>query len=345
MLRDLDNRRAADSERHAVPGNVRPLPPPPKVSSLPYGLTVVALAALAIGLVWWAPWQPRLAPPLPVIADPAPITPAPVAAVPSAPAPQPPVAALPAIPPKAPVSPVSPGVGAGKETPGEKRPASPAAPVADKGGERKTDRAAPVGGPGRIEKSLSLASPQAQAESEYRRAQGLLAQGNRSEAEAALSQALRLAPEHVNARQALFGLLVEQQRKDEARALLQAGVDILPGHSTWAMNIARLQMEKGDAAGAWETLQRSLVSAQNNGEYRAFCGTVLQRLGRAKEAIEHFHAALRINPAEGRWWLGLALVLESADHPAEAREAYSRARNSGNLPPDLAAFAEQKSRP
>lgn len=346
MLRDLDNRRAADSERHAVPGNVRPLPPAPKVSPLPYGLTVVALAALAIGLVWWAPWQPRLAPPLPVVAAPAPITPPPAAVAPSAPAPQPPVAALPAAQVKVPVSPVASGPG--KDVPGEKRPASPPAPVADKGGEKKADKpvaAAPAGGPGRFEKSLSPASPQAQAENEYRRAQGLLAQGNRSEAEAALSQVLRLAPEHVNARQALFGLLVEQQRKDEARALLQAGVDILPGHSTWAMNIARLQMEKGDAAGAWETLQRSLASAQNNGEYRAFCGTVLQRLGRAKEAIEHFHAALRINPGEGRWWLGLALVLESADHPAEAREAYARARNSGNLPADLAAFAEQKSRP
>jgi MSHA biogenesis protein MshN len=195
-----------------------------------------------------------------------------------------------------------------------------------------------------VDKSPSLLSPQGQAEAEYRRAQGLLAQGSLVEAEMALSQALRLVPEHANARQALFALLVEQGRKDEAKGVLEAGLAILPGHSTWAMNIARLQMEKNDAVGAWETLQRSLGSAQNNGEYRAFCGTVLQRLGRAKDAIEHFHAALRINPGEGRWWLGLALVLESAGHPAEAREAYARAKGAGNLPADLAAFAEQKSR-
>jgi MSHA biogenesis protein MshN len=216
-------------------------------------------------------------------------------------------------------------------------------PVADK---TKGNRAEAGNGmaTGRMDKSPSLLSPTGQAEAEYRRAQGLLAQGNATEAEMALNQALRLAPEHAAARQALFALLVDLQRKDEAQSVLETGLSILPGHSVWAMNIARLQMEKGDAVGAWETLQRSLGSAQNNGEYRAFCGTVLQRLGRPKDAIEHFHAALRINPGEGRWWLGLALVLESAGHPAEAREAYARAKATGNLPTDLAAFAEQKSR-
>jgi MSHA biogenesis protein MshN len=225
----------------------------------------------------------------------------------------------------------------------KKNAIAPPAPVTGQGAPHRNETAMPTGG-GRVDKSPSLLSPQGQAEAEYRRAQGLLAQGSLEEAEMALSQTLRLVPEHANARQALFALLVEQGRKDEAKGVLEAGLAILPGHSTWAMNIARLQMEKNDAVGAWETLQRSLGSAQNNGEYRAFCGTVLQRLGRPKDAIEHFHAALRINPGEGRWWLGLALVLESAGHPAEAREAYARAKGVGNLPADLAAFAEQKSR-
>ncbi|GAB2182612.1 hypothetical protein DLREEDagrD3_28350 [Denitratisoma sp. agr-D3] len=322
---------------------MRPLPPLPKPSPLPYVGIIVGLTALALGLAWWAPWQPHLAPPMvPTI----PVTPLPsVAPSPAANVPSPAAnkatngsGSGPTPPDKTPGSKPSAGAVA-KEAGADKAMEKPAAAPAA----AKPATIAPAAG--RVEKSPVQGSPQAQAEGEYRRAMGLLAQGNRGEAEAALQQALRLAPEHASARQSLFVLLVEQQRKDEARQLLATGLDILPGHSAWAMNIARLQMEKGDAAAAWETLQRSLAGAQNNGEYRAFCGTVLQRLGRGREAIEHFHAALRLNPGEGRWWLGLALVLEAESHPAEAREAYARAKAAGNLPADLAAFAEQKSRP
>lgn len=197
---------------------------------------------------------------------------------------------------------------------------------------------------GRVEKKPAQSSAQVQAESEYRRAVTLLNQGVVIEGEEALVRALRLAPEHTPARQALFNLLLEQRRQDEARTLLDDGLQILPGHITWAMNLARLQMEKSNAAGAWATLQRSLPMAGANGDYQAFCGTVLQRLNRAQEAIPYFHNALRINPSEGRWWLGLGLALESSGHAAEAREAFSRAKSVGNLSPELAAYAEQKSR-
>jgi len=340
MLRDLDSRRAAESERQSLPDDVRPLPPPPRANPVPLIVGGVGTVVVLGGVVLWAPWKPSIPPsvsiPFPAVA----VSPPAISGVPpQAIAPPATVTKTIPVPQQAPVVRVDQ---TGKDGKGSAVPSSTTSPVADKGktrGESGNSMAA-----GRMDKSPALLSPTGQAESEYRRAQGLLAQGNASEAELALNQALRLAPEHAAARQALFALLVDLQRKDEAQSVLEAGLSILPGHSVWAMNIARLQMEKGDAAGAWETLQHSLGSAQNNGEYRAFCGTVLQRLGRPKDAIEHFHAALRINPGEGRWWLGLALVLESAGHPAEAREAYARAKGAGNLPADLAAFAEQKSR-
>lgn len=334
MLRDLDARRAAPGERKELPGDVHPLSGARPRRFPPLLAGAVLLLALAAAWWWLASRSPGLPPAAPVPQPAVAIAPAPIpgAATPSKPvAPAPRVAATPAAKPSSPAA----------------VPAAPA--VADRiaapGAADKAMAVRPQPGQARIEKTPLVAPAQVQADAAYRRGQTLLAQGAAAEAEAAFNQALRLTPEHAGARQALFGLLVEQQRKDEARDLLEAGVAILPGHVSWAMNIARLQMEKNDAAGAWATLQRSLPGAQANGEYRAFCGTVLQRLGRSQEAIPHFHAALATNPAEGRWWLGLALVLESAGHPAEAREAFARAKAAGNLPPDLAAFAEQKSRP
>lgn len=350
MLRDLDTRRAADSERQSLPGEVRPLPPARRSSVMPLVAGGVALAAALAGLFWWAPWVPSVPPPLVMPPSPPPVpVPPPAANAPAtAPAPQP-------APDKGTVV-QAPGDGArlklASELPAPKEAKSREASPGRPGDNAKRDTSAEPASPrketppGRssFDKSPTVNSPQGQAESEYRRGQGLIAQGAGAEGEAALRLALRLAPEHAQARQAMFMLLMDQQRRDEARALLEEGLRILPGHSSWAMNVARFQMESRDAAGAWETLQRSLPSAQGNGEYRAFCGTVLQRLGRHKDAIEHLNAALRINPGEGRWWMSLALVLEADNHPAEAKEAYRRAKDSGNLPADLAAYADQKSR-
>jgi MSHA biogenesis protein MshN len=160
------------------------------------------------------------------------------------------------------------------------------------------------------EKPAAEPDPRIQAEADMRSARDLIAQGRRAEAEPLLKQALARAP-----------------------ALTDA-----------AMTLARLQVDRGDLSGAWETLQRSLPFAQQQAAYQAFCGTVLQRLNRSREAVDHYQAALRLNPAEGRWWIGLGLALEGAGKTAEAREAFQRGRASGNLPPEMAAFAEQKSR-
>jgi Flp pilus assembly protein TadD len=40
-------------------------------------------------------------------------------------------------------------------------------------------------------------------------------------------------------------------------------------------------------------------------------------------------------PADGRWWLGLGWCLDAQGNAAEARDAFLRARQSGNLSPEL----------
>jgi MSHA biogenesis protein MshN len=161
-----------------------------------------------------------------------------------------------------------------------------------------------------VDKTVSEPDPRIQAEADVRSARELLAQGKRAEAEQYLKQALARMPSQTEA----------------------------------AMTLARLQVDRGDLGGAWDTLQRSLPFAQQQATYHAFCGTVLQRLNRSREAVDHYQAALRLNPAEGRWWVGLGIALEGTGKAVEAREAFQRGRAAGNLPPEMAAFAEQKSR-
>jgi len=93
---------------------------------------------------------------------------------------------------------------------------------------------------------------------------------------------------------------------------------------------------------ALEVLNRSRNGARPNAEYDAVRGSVLSRMGRDREAVEAYRAALRTAPDKGGTWLGLALSLESLDRRSEAADAYRRALASGTLTADVKQYAEQK---
>jgi len=183
-------------------------------------------------------------------------------------------------------------------------------------------------------------SPQQKAENEYRRALLKLQDARVSEAIAGLEQAVLLYPRHEAARQTLVGLLVEGGRTNEAIRHLALATSLDPAQANMAMLLARLQLENG--GNALETLQRSLPYAESNADYRAMLAGMLQRGARHKEAIEHYQAALRLQPANGIWWMGMGISLQADKRNADAKLAFQRARDSGSLRPELQNFVERR---
>jgi MSHA biogenesis protein MshN len=106
------------------------------------------------------------------------------------------------------------------------------------------------------------------------------------------------------------------------------------------MLLARLQLEAG--GNALETLQRSLPYAESNPEYRAMMAGVLQRANRHTEAVDHYQAAVRLQPANAVWWMGLGISLQAEKRNAEAKSAFQRALESGRLSPELQGFVERR---
>lgn len=176
----------------------------------------------------------------------------------------------------------------------------------------------------------------------YRQAIAEINQGRVAEGLARLQQVLKQDAHYSAARQLQVRLLLEARRAEEAMALLQEGLAIEPAQLNWAMTLARLQMERGEVAAAWKTLAHSLPAADRNADYQGFAGHVLQKLGQNKDAIARYQTATQLAPGDGRWWLGLGLGLEAEGRPAEAREAFMRARQGQNLRPELTALLEQK---
>jgi MSHA biogenesis protein MshN len=196
-------------------------------------------------------------------------------------------------------------------------------------------------GPASIDKQMHLSTPAERAESEFRKATGLLNQGRVAEAIDGYKSTLQQDAGHAAARQALVGLLLESRRIDEAQQFLQEGLSLNPDRSAYAILLARIQVERGDLQGAHDLLSKHAGSAANNADYHAFDAAVLQRLGRHKEAVAGYQAALRLAPRAGLWWMGMGISLQADNRSAEALDAFKRAKSAGGLSPDLLAFVDQ----
>jgi MSHA biogenesis protein MshN len=178
------------------------------------------------------------------------------------------------------------------------------------------------------------------AERQYREAIGLLDEGRVSAAMEALEQTLKLNPRHEGARQSLVNLLIEGGRKDDAMQQLEQGLERDPAQAQMAMLLARLQIERGQSGVL--TLMRSLPAVAGNADFHAFLAGALQREGRQREAVEQYALALRSNPEQGVWLMGMGISLQAEQRNAEARQAFLRARDSRTLTTPLQEFVERK---
>jgi MSHA biogenesis protein MshN len=194
-----------------------------------------------------------------------------------------------------------------------------------------------------IEKQVRQPTPRELADHEYRKAASGLQQGRLAEAQEGFRAALNLHPGHHGARQGMVGLMLQSKSYGDAERALQEGIRLAPEQIGFAMTLARLQVDRGDTAGAVATLQGGAGHAHGSPDYLAFLAALLQRQGRHEDAIEQFNAALRGKPNTGVWWLGLGMSLQTLNRVAEAQEAYRRAKAS-NLNPELTAFADQRLR-
>jgi MSHA biogenesis protein MshN len=372
MLQDLESRRATLEGAVGAAPQLRPLPPQraslPRVALLSAAAVVVCAG---IGLGWYAITQEvsptsaavsrppaAAAPPAPTPAPPRP-QPAPLAAPAAAPeqvpaaqtASSPPVEAAP--PPSSTPSVVRDETAGTRQRQEREIGLKVATSLSSRAqtqsvGEHSPSVAAQsppvVADDVRIEKKMRTPTPRARAENEYRRALALVNQGRIQEAAVALRAALSEDQGHLGARLALFGLLVEQQRLEEAQSLLQEALADDPLQPQLASRLARLQLERGDARGAAQTLGKAAAAAANDAEFRALHAAVLQRLTLHKEAVAEYRAALRLVPWAGVWWMGLGISLEAEGETAEARAAFERARASGALSAELDRFVEKKLR-
>jgi MSHA biogenesis protein MshN len=195
-----------------------------------------------------------------------------------------------------------------------------------------------------IDKQVRPPSERERGEAEFRQGMAALQAGNAADGEDRLRAALVIDPLNNKARQALLGVYVESNRREDAERLLEDSLRVDRKHPGFAMALARLQLERGANGEALVTLQRSLPYGETSAGYQAMLANALARVGRNKEAAERYEAAARLAPRDPLWLMGLGVTLRADNRPEEARTAFRRARELGGLNPQLASFVDQQLR-
>ena len=340
MLQDLDARGTPDGRGDAA--GIRSVPERERGQGVSRALVFggaagLTAAAIALGWVYWKRPPVLVSVASTPVAAPLPI-PAPAAAAVAAPV------AVPAPVATAPVAP-EPMLQAGETFAPAKVHAAEMRRITQQPARPAVAPVVKTPAPAASERILDgkQVTPQQRVENDYRRALGQLQDGRVSEALAGLQQTLQLDPRHQGARETLVRLLLEAQRPDDAARQLQLSLALDPKQPAQAMMLARLQLDKANGgAAALDTLMRSLPHAADNGDYRAFLAAVLQREQRYREAAEQYQLALQTAPDNSVWWMGLGIALQADNHPAQARQAFERAKGLQTLSPQLQAFVERK---
>lgn len=167
-------------------------------------------------------------------------------------------------------------------------------------------------------------------------------QGHQEDAKVPLQRALAANPLDVQARQMLIQLQLDTGQVEKAGALVAEGQRLLPEQSNFTLMLARVKVDGGDVSGAIQLLEAGRVSARNEPQYHAFLAALLLRVQRYDEAVEHYLVALRSDPANTNWLVGVGVAFEGVGKHADAAEAYHRADGAANLTPELANFLSER---
>ena len=185
-----------------------------------------------------------------------------------------------------------------------------------------------------------LHSPAQRLNQQVHRALERARQGQAQAAIASLQAVLDEQPEHHDARLLLATLQAARGDLQQAQTTLELGLAIAPHHTNLRMNLARMQMQTGQSGDALETLEAG-VTAQPTADYRALYAVVLHAEGFPLRATVQYVLAIREQPYNAQWLVGIAVSLHALGQSDAAREAFERARNAPDFNRRLADVVAQ----
>lgn len=169
-----------------------------------------------------------------------------------------------------------------------------------------------------------------------------LKRGDENEAIELLTKLLQKAPDNIAARKRLAAMLFGQGKHLQADDVLQKGVLAHPDDHDLRLMQARLWVQMKNPSKAHELLNAYQVSAKLAPDYVSYRASLAQQVSRFDAAKADYLKLTHSQPANARWWLGLAVAEERLGNLQPALQAYQTAKGLDQLSVEVDKFVEQR---
>ncbi len=157
-----------------------------------------------------------------------------------------------------------------------------------------------------------------------------LARGETQTARDRFIRALRLDPNLAAAHNNLGVLRRREGRLKAALESFRAALAVVPQYVEARLNVGATCVQLGDSACARKAYSQVLIAEPRHAEAHRTLGDLSLR-GAPAEAANHYAEALLSNPADAQAWAGRGQALEALRRVGEAREAYERCVDEGDV--------------
>lgn len=185
-----------------------------------------------------------------------------------------------------------------------------------------------------------MLTPKQLANKAQERAEKALDSNEYDEAISEYQEALRYTPDDAKLRKALSALYYGKEDTYHAYQVLQEGINRAPQGVSLRLALARLLIQEGEIAAALTPL--ALMVDEPNVGYLSLRAALATRNKRYAMALASYQQLVQLQPNNARWWLGLGIQQERADHLDLAQHAYQQALSHVGISSDSIAFVHKR---
>ncbi len=186
---------------------------------------------------------------------------------------------------------------------------------------------APVVKPKILKVKKTKVSGKEDIELDRRRANNALATGNIQGAIEAYKILLSKAPTDTKAREKLASLYFGSNHYYEAIKVLNKGIELTPQHYDYRLYLARIYSSQNQKPLAIKVLSMANPPAIGNMDYYATMAALARDINDNVTAEKAYRKLSSTTTKDGKWLMGLGIVLEKQGKPQQALSAYRQASN------------------
>ena len=173
-------------------------------------------------------------------------------------------------------------------------------------------------------------------------ARAMITSGELSGAELQLRNLLQDKANDINARELLIGLLLRNQRNEEALAEIDMAKRFYPVRENLALLAAKIQLESGNTEQAVKLLEKQVAIKKAGEKTLAMLAPLYQQQKNFAGSVDIYEQLVSRDKGNGRYWSGLGISLDALSRPEQARMAYQKALQLDNLEFALKKYVMQR---